>query len=784
MADRSVVVTLGAIVTPFTAGMAKAQAAATGLARSVQAQTAAASTGLTKMGTTAGLIPARFAGIGAAAGVAGAAVGIGIGLAVKKFADFDHAMSAVEASTGAAGAELEQLGQAALDSAEDTKFGATEAAQGIEALGKAGVSTGDIIGGGLAGALDLAAAGEIEVAAAAEVAAGAMTQFGLSGAKVPHIADLLAAAAGKAQGTVGDMAMAFKQSGLVASQMGLSIEETTGTLAAFASNALIGSDAGTSFRTMLLHLANPSGEAARLMDELGIAAYDSQGAFVGMESLAGQLQTALGGLSAAERDAALATIFGMDAVRGANVLYQQGAAGIADWTAKVDDAGFAAEQAATRTDNLKGDIEKLGGALESLAIGQAGGANSALRELVQTLTDVIGMLQEADKASQPFFDSLSPDEDQGMTTFGTGIVAGLDAISGGMASAIIKLDEGDQATKRYVEGVSKIPDAERAATAAQARLTGQAALYAGAAAGAAYATDQETAALAELEEQMWGAVDAHLALSNAEIGVQQAADDASAALEANGKTLNLNTQEGRNNQGALNAMADAGNRLMLQMQETGASEDEVTAKSVSLRAGLVATARSFGMNATQANAYADEVLGIPPKASTAVSTPGLSGARAGIAGLKAEIAGIPRQVYINISETITRGIRYTAGRVGGVNVGLFAEGGYVDAGSLPRFPAGGMVSAGSGGPRDDNVLIRASRGEFVVNAAATSANRGLLEAINSGRGGGAQIVVHNQISSLEAQIPMLRMVMEQIGVASARGVMAEYQAQQQRGRRA
>jgi hypothetical protein len=81
--------------------------------------------------------------------------------------------------------------------------------------------------------------------------------------------------------------------------------------------------------------------------------------------------------------------------------------------------------------------------------------------------------------------------------------------------------------------------------------------------------------------------------------------------------------------------------------------------------------------------------------------------------------------------------------------------------------------------------INTLRGEYVMNPGASSTYRGLLQAMNAGHTiGGAQIVVHNQISSLEAQIPMLRTVMEQIGVASARGVMAEHQMQQRRGGRA
>src|SRR5690606_33088374 len=143
-----------------------------------------------------------------------------------------------------------------LDAGQETVYSATEAAGAIEALAKAGVSTADILNGGLSGALNLAASDNIAVAEAAEIAASAMTQFGLAGEDVEHVADLLAAGAGKAQGGVADLGQALNQAGLVSSQFGLSIEEAVGTLTAFASAGMVGSDAGTSFRTMLLRLAN------------------------------------------------------------------------------------------------------------------------------------------------------------------------------------------------------------------------------------------------------------------------------------------------------------------------------------------------------------------------------------------------------------------------------------------------------------------------------------------------------------------------------------------------
>ena len=58
-----------------------------------------------------------------------------------------------------------------------------------------------------------------------------------------------------------------------------------------------------------------------------------------------------------------------------------------------------------------------------------------------------------------------------------------------------------------------------------------------------------------------------------------------------------------------------------------------------------------------------------------------------------------------------------------------AQGGLV--GSIKRFAPGGMVY-GPGGPTSDRIPVMLSNGEYVINAAATKNNLGLLEAINSG----------------------------------------------------
>ncbi|WP_313812985.1 phage tail tape measure protein [Glutamicibacter sp.] len=377
--------------------------------------------------------------------VAGGAVTLAFGKMIKTYADFDKSMSEVQAATHESAQNMDLLRDAAVDAGADTAFSAEEAAGGIKELAKAGVDTQDILSGGLSGALSLAASDNIEVAKAAEIAASAITQFKLSGEAVPHVADLLAAGAGKAQGGVEDLGEALNQSGLVANGVGLTIEETTGALAAFASAGLTGSDSGTSFKTMLQSLTPNSKEAAKLMDELGLSAYDASGSFIGMSEYAGVLQNALRDMSDEQRNATLKTIFGSDAVRAANILYEEGAEGIQKWEDAVNDAGFAADTAAAMQNNLAGDLEKLGGSFDTVFLKSGSGANAVLREFVQgaeSMIDFVGQIPEPVLAIGGIL---------------TGIVGGTLLAGGAIVTFLPKIRDGVSAFKELKDSAGPVP---------------------------------------------------------------------------------------------------------------------------------------------------------------------------------------------------------------------------------------------------------------------------------------------------------------------------------------
>ncbi|MFD5509028.1 phage tail tape measure protein [Streptomyces sp. NPDC127051] len=343
------------------------------------------------------------------------------GLAAAAAARFEKAMSEVRAVTGGSSDDMKALSSAALEAGQATVYSATQAANAEAELARAGISTADIIGGALRGSLDLAASGQLELGESAIIAAQAMNAFKLKGGDVGHIADVISAGAGKSATNVHHMGMAFRQTALLASQTGLSLEDTVGTLSLFAQNVLTGSDAGTSLKVMLQRLVPQSNEAAAAMEAIGFSAYDASGNFIGLHALSGMMKESFSKLTPEARNAAMATIFGSDAVRAATILYEAGSEGIDQWVGAVNDAGYATRVAATMTDNLSGDLERLKGALETALISSGSSGNKILREMAQTLAGVVN-----------WYNQLSPSVQSNVT-----ILAGLVGILGLVGSSLL-----------------------------------------------------------------------------------------------------------------------------------------------------------------------------------------------------------------------------------------------------------------------------------------------------------------------------------------------------------
>jgi len=287
---------------------------------------------------------------------------------IKTAADFEVAMAQVAVATNTPVSGLKNLSDLAKQLGADTIFSANEAAQAMLELSKAGITPAEISSGALKNTLDLAAASGMELADSAVVMSAGMNTFNLGAKDSVSIVDALAGAANASAADVSDIALALQQVGQQAVASGLTIQETTAALAAFADAGVRGSDAGTSFKTFLQRLNPVSAEASKIMKQLGIEFFDSSGNMKDLTQIAGEVQDGFKGLTQEQRLAAMQTIFGSDALRAANILYNEGSTGIAKYISASSLAGAAADMAAARNSGLSGSLEKLKGSMETAAL--------------------------------------------------------------------------------------------------------------------------------------------------------------------------------------------------------------------------------------------------------------------------------------------------------------------------------------------------------------------------------------------------------------------------------
>lgn len=316
---------------------------------------------LSGLGNVAPLVGLAAAG----AGVAGA-----FQQALQLGNEFTNQINTVRAVSGATEEQLAAVGQRARELGNDitlSNTSASDAALAMSELAKGGFEVDQAMQAAK-GTLQLAAAAQVDAGTAATIQAQALNSFGLEADYAAKAADVLANAANASTAEMTDIAAGLQQSGAVAAQFGLSLEDTSAALGMFANAGITGSDAGTLLKTALLSLTDQGKPAQQAMEELGLTVYDAQGKFVGMHSLMEQLGEAAARMSDEEYQAAAATLFGSDAMRLAGIAGEHGAAGYDQMREAVEREGAAADVAAAKTHGLPGAIAAVENSAEELAL--------------------------------------------------------------------------------------------------------------------------------------------------------------------------------------------------------------------------------------------------------------------------------------------------------------------------------------------------------------------------------------------------------------------------------
>lgn len=389
-----------------------------------------------------------FVKVGIGAAVAGfAAMAAGIGSALSASSQFDKTMSGAKAILNATGEEMSQLNSLALQLGKDTVFSASDAGKAIEMLGQDGLSVQEIMGGAAKATVDLAAATGSDLTTAANIGSKAMKAFGIPASEMEKAINGISGAANTNGLTINGYALALAAAGGIAAETGVSFNDFNATIATIMPSFGSAQDAGTSFKTFLQRLVPQSNEATDAMRALGLftglsgkeyddakakiakyekelagldptsknyekrahdikgqidvlnaslktgqnAFFNTDGSMKNMTEVAGILQKALNGLSDEAKSSALTNIFGADASRAAAALAKAGISGFSGILDKINKAD-AAKMAATRLDNLAGDVEQLSGSFDTLKIVMGQAFSPLARKVVQFLTSKLNNL--------------------------------------------------------------------------------------------------------------------------------------------------------------------------------------------------------------------------------------------------------------------------------------------------------------------------------------------------------------------------------------------------------
>lgn len=323
-----------------------------------------------------------------------------IGASVALGASFEDQMSTVGAVTNASASEMEALENSAREMGQTTRYSATEAAGAQENLARAGFNTSEIMDA-LGSTLDLATSGSISLDEASSITARTIRGFGLEASDASRVADVLAKTAADSNTTVSGLGETFKYVAPVASSLGLGFEEVAAAAGIMGDAGIEAGQAGRVLRRGLLNLADPTAQQKALMDELGLSFFDANGEMKPMKEIVGELETGLAGMSDEQKTAALATLFGSEAVSGWTALVNAGSDALGEFQNGLENStGFAEEFARQVEDNLSGSFREFKSSLGEVGLTIFDLIEGPLRSLIDSATEALDAFIDLDEGTQ------------------------------------------------------------------------------------------------------------------------------------------------------------------------------------------------------------------------------------------------------------------------------------------------------------------------------------------------------------------------------------------------
>jgi len=301
--------------------------------------------------------------IGTAFTVLGAAASYGLAKATSGFAEFDKQMRFVQGIVQETGQGMEELRERALALGRTTSFTATEVAEGMTELARAGRNTAQIYGE-VEDALNASRGTMTDLAETTRILVSTMSQFGLATSESSRTADTLVSASNKASHSFEELGQAMKFVGPMAHILGFTLEEVSAALNMLAKKNIKATLAGRQLARVFKEMVQPSKKLA--MEELGMKFEDAGGGFTNMVNLFKQLDEATKFMSSSERIGFFQQMFGIGA--SAALVIAENVKGLDDMTNSIiENRGASKALMELVEGGLWGSIKKLTSAVDGAA---------------------------------------------------------------------------------------------------------------------------------------------------------------------------------------------------------------------------------------------------------------------------------------------------------------------------------------------------------------------------------------------------------------------------------
>lgn len=288
--------------------------------------------------------------------------------ASKDYAHFEGTLKQVQIVAGGTQADMDMLGEKAIEIGGKTSKGAQEVAEAMVDFAKLGFTASETADA-MEGIVYAAEASGSAVDTTAQIVASALNTWNLAASDSEHIADVLAKTANQTAADMTDLGYTFQYAGASAQLGGASMEQLAAYTGIMADQGIKGSKAGTTLRTAFTNLTSPTDKAAAALDSLGISLRDTEGNAKPIPDVIGELQDAVQGMSKADILDLSTALFGKTGAAGMSMVLQKTKGETQELVQElINSTGTARQQAAEMRKTMEGQLDQLGDSWDAIKL--------------------------------------------------------------------------------------------------------------------------------------------------------------------------------------------------------------------------------------------------------------------------------------------------------------------------------------------------------------------------------------------------------------------------------